>query len=386
MRYCFYETTNLVNGKKYLGIHGSEDFEKDTYIGSGTLLQEAIQKYGRENFIRKDIRYFNKQKEAREFEALSITPEILRSSNYYNIAKGGGGGSVGSKPFYEGKVRYLVDPEAIEKFKVQHPNAVEGVPEEIGKEHSKKMLGRITVNNGKDHKLILQKDLQKYIKEGWTIGTTEELNLKNSNSKKGIKIMHLGDSTRHVRLEDVTEFLKKGYEFGPSSWISERNGKRHRGLVKVYKGAEIRFVSSDKVEDYIKQGYCTGTSSEERKVRSKVSRGKIFIHKDDREKRVPKEDMESYLREGWERGRSKQVLDQLSIVNKTTAKIRKKRSKEEAATRKVIYTKSEEFQRWWKENSKHYSRIHYAVGYFLKELGLSKSEFLHKMKEKGEYE
>lgn len=26
MKYCFYETTNLVNGKKYLGIHRSGDF------------------------------------------------------------------------------------------------------------------------------------------------------------------------------------------------------------------------------------------------------------------------------------------------------------------------------------------------------------------------
>lgn len=159
MRYCFYETTNLVNGKKYLGIHGSEDFEKDDYIGSGTLLQEAIQKYGRDKFIRKDIRYFNSQDEARKFEALSITPEILRSSNYYNIAKGGGGGSAGSKPFYEGEVRYLVDPEAVSKFREQHPGAVEGVPEKVGKKHSVRMTGRITINNGVEHKLVTQERL-----------------------------------------------------------------------------------------------------------------------------------------------------------------------------------------------------------------------------------
>lgn len=78
MKYCFYQTTNLVNGKKYLGIHGSEDFVKDSYLGSGTLFREAVKKYGKDNFVREDLRYFNTLQEAKDFERLSITPEFLQ--------------------------------------------------------------------------------------------------------------------------------------------------------------------------------------------------------------------------------------------------------------------------------------------------------------------
>ena len=36
-----YETTNLINGKKYIGKHKADCFDK-SYIGSGTILTRAI--------------------------------------------------------------------------------------------------------------------------------------------------------------------------------------------------------------------------------------------------------------------------------------------------------------------------------------------------------
>ena len=384
MRYCFYETTNLINGKKYLGIHGSEDFDTDSYIGSGTLLQEAVRKYGRKNFVRKDIRYFDKQEEARKFEALSITPEILRDSNYYNIAKGGLPPPVGAKPFYEGTVRYMVDPEAVEKFRKQHPGATEGVPVEVGQKHSKKMLGRVTINDGKEHKLVPRKELQRYLEEGWRVGTTQELNQKNSTSKKGIRIMHLGEKTRHVRLQDVGKFLQEGYSFGPSKSLCKINGKAHRGLIKVHKEGLVRFVPGEELKNYIKQGFQRGTSPQEILNRKAKAVPTVTVSKGSQEKRVPVEQLNLYLKEGWVEGRSKEISLKLAKKNKENTEIRLQRSREEAATRKLIYTKSKDFQEWWKVNSFRYGRVHYSVKHFLKEIGLSKSEFLNKMREKGE--
>ena len=42
MRYCFYETTNLVNGKKYLGIYGSEDFQEWWKVNCKKLCKSAL--------------------------------------------------------------------------------------------------------------------------------------------------------------------------------------------------------------------------------------------------------------------------------------------------------------------------------------------------------
>jgi hypothetical protein len=60
MAYYIYKTTNLVNGKAYIGKHNGA--LTDDYLGSGTLLKCAIEKYGRENF-KKEILYISKNEE-----------------------------------------------------------------------------------------------------------------------------------------------------------------------------------------------------------------------------------------------------------------------------------------------------------------------------------
>jgi hypothetical protein len=47
-----YITTNLVNGKKYIGQTTSS---RKNYIGSGSVIMSAIKKYGKENFLRENI-------------------------------------------------------------------------------------------------------------------------------------------------------------------------------------------------------------------------------------------------------------------------------------------------------------------------------------------
>lgn len=83
-----YQITNLVNNKKYIGKHHGE--LDDDYYGSGTLIKDAIKKYGKENF-RKDILYIaNSEKEAYEKEAEFIELfDAVNNPEYYNIAPGG---------------------------------------------------------------------------------------------------------------------------------------------------------------------------------------------------------------------------------------------------------------------------------------------------------
>lgn len=99
MLYLVYKTTNLVNGKFYIGCHQTNNRD-DGYMGSGTLLKRAIQKYGEGNFKREILfealtpqEMFEKEK-----ELVVVGPES------YNLKRGG-----------EGGFDFLNSPEGIKK-------------------------------------------------------------------------------------------------------------------------------------------------------------------------------------------------------------------------------------------------------------------------------
>lgn len=46
-----YKTTNILNNKFYIGVHTTDDLG-DGYKGSGTTLNKAFKKYGKNNFNR----------------------------------------------------------------------------------------------------------------------------------------------------------------------------------------------------------------------------------------------------------------------------------------------------------------------------------------------
>lgn len=93
MKYFIYMTTNLITNEKYIGKHYG--FENDSYLGSGKILQRAVQKYGKENFKR-EILYFsqdaqeNNQKEKEFIQAHNA----VKDRTFYNISAGGDGGDI----------------------------------------------------------------------------------------------------------------------------------------------------------------------------------------------------------------------------------------------------------------------------------------------------
>lgn len=88
MRPYFYKTINTINGKYYYGS-GS----KSGYIGSGTILAQAITKYGKENFETHILREFDTRDQAFAFEDRFLKLyNIAQDPMAYNIkneAKGG---------------------------------------------------------------------------------------------------------------------------------------------------------------------------------------------------------------------------------------------------------------------------------------------------------
>lgn len=85
-----YKTTNLVNGKVYIGKDAKND---PNYLGSGILLKQAIKKYGKSNFEKNILEYCT-QDNINEREKYWI--EFTKAKEIgYNLADGGTGGNLG---------------------------------------------------------------------------------------------------------------------------------------------------------------------------------------------------------------------------------------------------------------------------------------------------
>lgn len=84
-----YVTTNLINGKKYIGQHRCRT-ETDDYLGSGLILKKAIAKYGEQNFKRETLRICYSEDELNEMERYYINLyDATHDRMYYNISEGG---------------------------------------------------------------------------------------------------------------------------------------------------------------------------------------------------------------------------------------------------------------------------------------------------------
>ena len=60
--YSIYKTTNLINNMYYIGFHITSNLNDD-YLGSGSYLNRAINKYGKENFKKEILFIFDNFKE-----------------------------------------------------------------------------------------------------------------------------------------------------------------------------------------------------------------------------------------------------------------------------------------------------------------------------------
>ena len=78
-----YSTTNLINGKKYIGKDSNNN---PGYLGSGTLLLEDIKEYGRENFKKEIIEQCSTDEELAVRESYWINYyNAVESDKFYNL-------------------------------------------------------------------------------------------------------------------------------------------------------------------------------------------------------------------------------------------------------------------------------------------------------------
>ena len=104
MNYIVYKTTNLINGKIYIGVHRTNPDIFDGYIGCGITQKDkkekilkgfpaAVKKYGYENFKRETLFIYPDTEEGKlqayKKEEELVNLDFIKSSETYNLALGG---------------------------------------------------------------------------------------------------------------------------------------------------------------------------------------------------------------------------------------------------------------------------------------------------------
>jgi hypothetical protein len=88
-----YKTTNLLNGKFYVGMHSTNKLN-DGYLGSGKRLRLSIKKYGKENFKIEYLEFFDSRELLVEREKQLVNEYLLKDTNCMNLMCGGKGGFI----------------------------------------------------------------------------------------------------------------------------------------------------------------------------------------------------------------------------------------------------------------------------------------------------
>lgn len=88
VHYYVYKITNLINGKIYIGCHGTKDLD-DGYMGSGTYLGLAKKKHGVKNFNKEILSLHSSLEEMLTEEARLVNQKFIEREDTYNHIRGG---------------------------------------------------------------------------------------------------------------------------------------------------------------------------------------------------------------------------------------------------------------------------------------------------------
>lgn len=231
-----YETTNLINNKKYIGKHKSNKFDKD-YYGSGIGLKRALNKYGKENF---KIRILEELKEGTSKDLADLETyyinkfNAVKDKNYYNNSYGNE-----REGWYNINKAFKDTKKYPSKFK-GHKHS-----KESKEKTSKALKGRTSPMKGKHHSEETKRRISKSAKE--TLNKAEI----QAKISKGVKDAYNNGKIRNKRPKHLTEEHKEK--------IKQTLSQKFKGnYVWVNNGKERHFINKVDLDKYFKQGYIRG--------------------------------------------------------------------------------------------------------------------------------
>lgn len=194
MFYTVYKITNLKNDKIYIGTHQTNNLD-DGYMGSGTVICNAVNKHGKENFKKEILHFLDSKEEMYLKEKEIVNEEFLLREDTYNLRLGGDGGwdYVNTNKLYNYKTGREVAIKNLEKANAKNRELFEQGLHRKGFKHSEETKYKISQSsigkrtgeeNSMYNKRAIKKDgvsicvhidlLEQYFSEGWVLGQIQQ--------------------------------------------------------------------------------------------------------------------------------------------------------------------------------------------------------------------
>jgi len=221
-----YKTTNLINGKIYVG---SDKNNNPKYLGSGKLLKQAIQKYGRDNFKKEILCECESRKDLIVREGFWI--KSLRSNQKgigYNISSNYFGGDTFSNNPNKEITRLKMSKSSSGKNNPMHKKSVyECWIEKYGKEKAdilrKNLSEKISLSlKGKNKRNLYDRWKEKF---GTIYAEIKSKNLAKKRKKNSLKrnanskVVFIYEKNRLTRVFLQTKEAAKFYGRSPDFFI-----------------------------------------------------------------------------------------------------------------------------------------------------------------------
>ncbi|WP_407307333.1 hypothetical protein [Acinetobacter sp.] len=206
MEHIIYKTTNILNGRFYIGMHSTENID-DGYLGSGRRVKAEVKKYGKKNFVREVLEYLPSREALCARETEIVCEELLSNPLCLNLKNGGEGGGKFSSVEHQRKCSLAGVKATKEKWKSDPQFRKAGCQRasaEMKKKHTEGKIRYDTFKNkhlGDNHRSKIGKK-------------SSEHQTGEGNSQFGTCWVTDGVKPVKIKKEQLDEYLVKGFRRG----------------------------------------------------------------------------------------------------------------------------------------------------------------------------
>ena len=260
-----YKTTNLINGKIYIGKKKGEF--NNNYKGSGKYLKNALKKYGTENFFVEPIEFCETLEIQNEREKYWIKYHRDKDFAMYNIASGGDGGDL---------VTCLPEEDYRKFSQLMSELNKQGIIGNKGKHLSESHRRKIGEGNkGKIH--------------------SEEWKRKHDDAIRGKPAWNKGLTINDPR---VAKYARKKGEYKHSEEVKHLISERVKGRKKAH------YINREQWIENMRTFQKSRKHSEEENERLRnIAVGRIWVNDGEKSKMIYPEELQQYLDKGFKKGR-----------------------------------------------------------------------------------